>query len=64
MSLGFQLEIDCSSPAFGGSQAAACDEIARILEKLTLELRTMRSAPSKLRDYDGNTVGTCCFKEV
>lgn len=64
MSLEFALKIECGNDAFGESQAEACDEIARILEKLALELRTMRSAQTSLRDYNGNKVGTCGFGEV
>ena len=63
MSLTFELKIDCGNAAFGENQADACDEVARILEKLTLELRTMRSAPTALRDYNGNKVGGCQFTE-
>ena len=33
-------------------------------EKVALELRAMRSAPTTLRDYNGNKVGSCQFTEV
>lgn len=63
MALAFKLEISCANEAFGEDQFTACDEVARILEKVALELRTMRSAPTTLRDYNGNKVGTCQFTE-
>lgn len=64
MGLAFKLEIDCANEAFGEDQFSACDEVARILEKVALELRAMRSAPTTLRDYNGNKVGTCQFTEA
>lgn len=63
MGLAFKLEIDCNHPSFGEDQFTACDEVARILEKVALELRTMRSAPTILRDFNGNKVGSCNFTE-
>lgn len=63
MGLAFKLEIDCNHPSFGEDQFTACDEVARILEKVALELRTMRSAPTTLRDFNGNKVGSCNFTE-
>lgn len=63
MALAFRLEISCSNDAFGEDQFSACDEVARILEKVALELRTMRSAPTSLRDFNGNKVGSCNFTE-
>lgn len=63
MALAFRLEISCSNDAFGEDQFSACDEVARILEKVALELRTTLSAPTSLRDFNGNKVGSCQFTE-
>lgn len=63
MALAFRLEISCSNDAFGEDQFSACDEVDRILEKVALELRTTLSAPTSLRDFNGNKVGSCQFTE-
>ncbi len=63
MSLAFQLSIDCDNSAFGENQIDASLEIARILDAVAHQLREYHSAPTVLRDINGNKVGTCNFIE-
>lgn len=62
----FTLEIDCDNASFGG--IGPIGEVRRILIDLTRDMQYLegtgeagRQAPIRLRDYNGNTVGSAVF---